>query len=32
MVLCEMLENYVCFDLSQELYVQLAKWIERRLK
>jgi hypothetical protein len=32
MILCELILNYVCFDLSEDLYVRLSRWIEAKIK
>ncbi len=32
MFVCEILENYVCYNLSKELFGQLSNWVGKRLK
>ena len=32
LIFCEFMENYICYNISENLYIQLSCWIERRLK
>lgn len=32
LIFCEFMENYICYNISESLYIQLSYWIERRLK